>query len=518
MMDVPGARPHRRARHSHVRVAAAGAILAAFATLTPAAGTNITVNSLNDAVNGSDGKCSLREAIRAADTDLAVNECPGGSAEDTITLPAGTIVFDGGPETYDEFNGVLTIRGATSNRDDSTVSCGLSSSGRFLSVLDTSSVTLENFTVALCRGGSNTRGGAIRVDQSHLTLRNMYFLLNIASFDGGAVYFLAEGRTLRIEDSTFANNLSDGGSPDSPALGGAVSAFLTSGQAIIERTLFSNNALDTATQASFGGGLKIESIYSAKVTLREVEFADNQCADSTNYHYGCGLYLNLWDTSQAVVDGFEAYGGGSDATNTLSLIASGAAITLHDTASLTLDRCHLYENRSPLIAAESDHQLLVEAVSGSTALVRNCLLHDGGTGFGGFASGTANLRFDHLTATANGRSGVVSNSGLSSSLALQNSILWDNTVGLYQSGTVTLASNNLEATNPGFVNAGAGDFHLLSSSLDRDAGDRTLTGVGLYDLDHAGRVGGTQTDRGAYEYGGIFADGFESGDTSAWSI
>jgi len=64
MMDVPGARPHRRARHSHVRVAAAGAILAAFATLTPAAGTNITVNSLNDAVNGSDGKCSLPIANR----------------------------------------------------------------------------------------------------------------------------------------------------------------------------------------------------------------------------------------------------------------------------------------------------------------------------------------------------------------------------------------------------------------------------------------------------------------------
>jgi len=492
MTGVPGTRPRRRARHGLARVSAAAAVLAAVATVPPAVATNITVNISNDSLNGSDGKCSLREAIRAADTDLPVNECPGGSADDTIILPMGTITFDGG--------------------------CALSSSGRFLSVLDTSSVTLENFTVTLCHASANNRGGAVRVDESNLTLRNMYFFWNAASFDGGAVYFQGEGKTLRIEDSAFALNTSDEGPGASPANGGAVSAFLASGKAIIERTLFSTNGLTAAIQPSFGGGLAIDALLSAQVTLREVEFADNRCADSTQYHLGCGFDLDMEGSSQATVDGVLVYGGGSNATSTLSLVASGASITLDDTATLTLDRCHLYENRSPLIAAESDHQLLVQAISGSSALVRNCLLHDGGTGFLGSTNGTAVLRFDHLTAAANGRGASISNSGLSSVLALQNSILWDNAVSFYQSGNETLASNNLQATDPGFVNAGAGDFHLLAGSTDRDAGDKTLPGVGLYDLDHGGRVGGTQTDRGAYEYGGIFADGFESGDTSAWGL
>ena len=49
----------------------------------------ITPNTFNDE-NGGGAACSLREAILAANTDLAFGGCPTGAATDTIVLAAGT--------------------------------------------------------------------------------------------------------------------------------------------------------------------------------------------------------------------------------------------------------------------------------------------------------------------------------------------------------------------------------------------------------------------------------------------
>jgi CSLREA domain-containing protein len=65
----------------------------AFGVLLPAvpafAGTTITVTTAADDLTAN-GNCSLREAIRAANLDHAVDACPAGHGADTITLPAGT--------------------------------------------------------------------------------------------------------------------------------------------------------------------------------------------------------------------------------------------------------------------------------------------------------------------------------------------------------------------------------------------------------------------------------------------
>src|SRR5512143_301540 len=51
--------------------------------------TAITVNTTTDELN-TNGNCSLREAIRAANLDQAVDACPAGNGADRIILPAGT--------------------------------------------------------------------------------------------------------------------------------------------------------------------------------------------------------------------------------------------------------------------------------------------------------------------------------------------------------------------------------------------------------------------------------------------
>ncbi|MCX6028722.1 MAG: CSLREA domain-containing protein [Chloroflexi bacterium] len=58
-------------------------------TPTPTAlPVTIRVNTTDDELN-SDGDCSLREAIQAANLNAAVDACPAGHGDDTIELPAG---------------------------------------------------------------------------------------------------------------------------------------------------------------------------------------------------------------------------------------------------------------------------------------------------------------------------------------------------------------------------------------------------------------------------------------------
>ena len=52
----------------------------------------ITVNTTDDEIN-EDGDCSLREAIRAANQDSAVDGCNAGSGKDSILIEKGTFVL-----------------------------------------------------------------------------------------------------------------------------------------------------------------------------------------------------------------------------------------------------------------------------------------------------------------------------------------------------------------------------------------------------------------------------------------
>ena len=52
-------------------------------------GTTITVNTTSDELN-TDGDCSLREALRAANLNYPVDKCPAGTGADTCRRYAGS--------------------------------------------------------------------------------------------------------------------------------------------------------------------------------------------------------------------------------------------------------------------------------------------------------------------------------------------------------------------------------------------------------------------------------------------
>ena len=59
---------------------------------SPAHAATITVNTTADEL-ATDGNCSLREALQAANTDTAIDGCAKGSGADTVVVPAGSYDF-----------------------------------------------------------------------------------------------------------------------------------------------------------------------------------------------------------------------------------------------------------------------------------------------------------------------------------------------------------------------------------------------------------------------------------------
>jgi hypothetical protein len=144
--------------------------------------------------------------------------------------------------------------------------------------------------------------------------------------------------------------------------------------------------------------------------------------------------------------------------------------------------------------------------------------------------GTATIVAGQLTVSASGNAGLSADATLgAATVRIENSILWGNGLGggsldLRLFGTIDAdrAANRLWIGDQGdpdplFVAPLAGDFQLQSASPALDAGDAAFLSVGAYDLRHAPRVAGLALDLGAYERGGLFGDGFESGGTAAWS-
>ena len=169
-------------------------LIGVFITFTPAraSSTTITVNTTADELN-TDGNCSLREAIRAANLDTAVDACLAGNGADTIILPFGsyTLTIVGADEdassTGDlDITGNLTITGAGA---DSTI-------------IDGNGLMLSDHVIQVFSG--------VKVNVAGVTIRNgysYYAFANPPSVSGGGV---ANSGALTLTNSTISGNYASG--------------------------------------------------------------------------------------------------------------------------------------------------------------------------------------------------------------------------------------------------------------------------------------------------------------------
>ena len=127
-----------------------------------ASAATITVNTTTDElVNNS--TCSLREAIRAANTNSGVSGCPAGSGTDRVQLPAGTFTLSIGPAGDDasvsgdlDIASALTLAGAGA----ATTTINGAALDRVIDVRPGATATIEQLRITGGKSPAGTNGGA----------------------------------------------------------------------------------------------------------------------------------------------------------------------------------------------------------------------------------------------------------------------------------------------------------------------------------------------------------------------
>jgi len=213
----------------------------------------------------ADGKCSLREAIIAANENRAFNGCPaGGPGTDTIVIPKNQnsntyykLTLGTGDDTarkgdLDILDSVI-ITGAGVGQ--TTVAASGNDRAFHLVNLGSKLVRIQNMTIT--KGGNVTHGGAIFNEGSRLELTDVLIIDNQTSLDpsadtaGGGVSSIISkyAPSLQIINSSIRDNTSRQG-------GGVFSE----GTLWIERSLVAGNrativggGIDNNAQPGYSG-------------------------------------------------------------------------------------------------------------------------------------------------------------------------------------------------------------------------------------------------------------------------
>ena len=215
----------------------------------------ITVTTTADELD-TNGACSLREAIRAANTNAKVGACVAGSSTgtDTITVPAGTYVLTRlGADEEANVTGDLDITSPIK-----IVGAGVSATvidgnrtDRVLNVKSGATLTLTKVTVRNgCVGSGVTvavNGGGI-YNAGTLTLTTVTVTGNYADSYGGGV---ANYGTLTVTGSTISEN-GDG-------TGGGIYNAASRTATITSSTISSNSALGSGPGIANDGTLTLMS-------------------------------------------------------------------------------------------------------------------------------------------------------------------------------------------------------------------------------------------------------------------
>ena len=177
------------------------------------AGTTIQVNTTTDELN-SNGNCSLREAIRAANLDTAVDACPAGNGADAIMLPLGTYLLSlEGAGENNALTGDLDITAdlhIIGHGPDGTIIDG-NAIDRVFHIIGPA-VHVAFYSIVIQNGysaGTGLDGGGGIYNSGVLTISGCILRNNVTPRIGGGI---DNTGTLIVTHSTFHNNSAlDGG-------------------------------------------------------------------------------------------------------------------------------------------------------------------------------------------------------------------------------------------------------------------------------------------------------------------
>ena len=273
-------------------------LVAALAFVPAVAGAaTIKVGTTTDELN-SDGDCSLREAVQAANTNSSVDECAKGQAgkRDTVALKPKNYELtipstDEGANVDGDLDvttgGPLTIRGVeqsggtdiSQGGEDRILDVVSTSSDLSLEKLDLEDGDVTSFAAAQARGGNIRASGAtVKLKLRRVGIENGNALV------GGAIY--ASNQTkLTVLDSQLTEN-------HAGASGGAI-ATANAARATIKGSTFATNSV-TSTTASVDGGAIAHKAQTGMLKLVDSSVVLNEARGSgvANGGFGAGVSSN----------------------------------------------------------------------------------------------------------------------------------------------------------------------------------------------------------------------------------
>jgi CSLREA domain-containing protein len=509
------------------------ALVVSAVQVTPAYAASIVVNSNEDTdtVNVNDGKCTLREAITAANTDLPRGGCTAGSAGvDTISFAANYIITVGSQLPFVTTAMTITGNGAA-NTIIQAAATPNTATWRVFQVSPAGTLTLDGVTVrhgqcdGLCTVVGNVEpdaGGGI-YNSGTLTVMNSVISGNRGSL-GGGIY--NNGGTVTVTNSTISDNNALIVTTEQDGGGGIRN---TGTLTITDSTISDNEALSGGGIFSSSGTLTVinTTITGNIVTSNEITGIGGAAGGGIFQDGGTSTVMNSTVTANSADYGGGIHNSGIHISSEMTITDSTISGNTVNSGGGGINNGDIMTITNSTISGNSSKWTGGITNSGTLTMTNSTISGNSAVGTDGFPSHGGISNFGSLTVTSSTISGNTANnlgSGIlisGGTVSLRNTIVSGNSPAncIVTNTTITDDGNNLEDnttcgwgtsngslsnTDPllgALVNNGGHTktMALLSGSPAIDAGNDA--NCPATDQRGGARPQGSHCDIGAYESG-----------------
>ena len=365
---------------------------------------------------------------------------------------------------------------------------------------ENSEINLISCSLVANRSLLSNGGGAIYISGGNYSIRTSSFNSNQATFQGGAI--LVSNASGIIEDSNFTGN-------QNTASNGGGALYLDNSSPTIIRCQFIEN---TTSANNHGGAIKLNNSspsISDSSFLRNHSLANSGGAIYIDSSSNPSFSKNEFHLNSAVQFGGAIFVNGSDLNLNGELMLGnyatyGGAIATQGTVALSVQNVRAYGNEANSSGAASAGFVYLNSGVTSSLFVNCAISGNKSTGRYGVYRPTGSTRFVNCTLVGNqaGSDGGVTLMFAGDSIALENSIVWNNSAGTgndiwVNSGS---ASANYSLFNPSrSIGTISGSNNLNSDPLLVDAdGADNISGTLDDDVSLAGRKSG---GRPSFQFG-----------------